>query len=457
MTITVVILAAGQGKRMHSTIPKVLHRLAGRPLLEHVVNSAERLPDQNTIVIYGHQGQEIRDQLAHLPVQWVEQTEQLGTGHAVMQALPHTHAHSRVLILYGDVPLITTDTLEQLIAQTPEQALGIITAHVPNPFGLGRIIRNSKNGITAIVEEKDATEKQRTINEINTGIYLVAAEHLQKWLPQLKNHNVQKEFYLTDIIQFAVSENIPIISHEPRSYTETLGVNDCAQLALLERTYQRHMADKLMHQGVTLYDPNRFDVRGELSVGHDVVFDVNVMIEGNVTIGNHCYIGPNTLLSNVTLGDHVDIKANSVIDGATIHDHCVIGPFARIRPGTELADHVHIGNFVEIKKSRINSASKVSHLTYIGDSDIGQSVNVGAGTITCNYDGINKHKTTIGDRVFIGSNTSLVAPITIGDDATIGAGSTITKNAPAAQLTLCRTEQRSIPSWQRPTKKEKEL
>lgn len=456
MAISVVILAAGQGKRMHSTLPKVLHCLAGKPLLEHVVNTASQLNDQKTIVIYGHQGDTIRNELAKLPVEWVFQDKQLGTGHAVMQALPHTKPNSRVLILYGDVPLISLHTLAQLIAKTPNDALGIITARVPNPFGLGRIIRNEENEITAIIEEKDATDNQRAITEINTGIYIVPEKYLQKWLPQLKNKNSQQEFYLTDIIKFAVTDQVPIIGHSPIDYTETLGVNDCAQLAFLERIYQRQRAEKLMQQGVTLYDPNRLDVRGELSVGHDVVFDINVIIEGQVTIGNYCKIGANSILRNVTLGDHVEIKANSIIDGAEIGNHCIIGPFARIRPDTVLSTHVHIGNFVEIKKSRIDTESKVNHLTYIGDSDIGKSVNIGAGTITCNYDGANKHKTTIGDRVFIGSNASLVAPITIAHDATIGAGSVITRNAPAEQLTLTRAEQRSISSWVRPKKKVKE-
>lgn len=456
MAIDVVILAAGQGKRMHSDTPKVLHPLAGKPILEHVINTATQLPESKTWVIVGHKSEMIRHLLAHLPVTFVEQTEQLGTGHAVLQSVPHLESDSRVLILCGDVPLISPNTLNHFIQQTPHHAIGMMTACLPNPFGLGRVIRDSQQKITAIIEEKDATPEQRILNEINTGIYLIPAAYLQKWLPRLTNDNAQKEFYLTEIIQLAVNEHIPITSFQANDYTETLGINDCAQLATCERIYQRRIAEKLMLQGVTLYDPNRLDVRGELSVGHDVIIDVNVIIEGRVNIGHHCYIGPNTILRNVTLGNHVEVKANSMIDGAEIEDKCIIGPFARIRPGTLLASNVHIGNFVEIKNSRINNESKVNHLTYIGDSDIGKAVNVGAGTITCNYDGVNKHRTTIGDSAFIGSNVSLVAPVTIGMSATIGAGSVITREAPANQLTICRAEQRSIHAWQRPKKKEKE-
>ncbi len=457
MTLSTVILAAGQGKRMRSDLPKVLHRLAGKPLLQRVIETALKLhPNQPPIIVYGHQGERVRQALDHLNVTWAEQTEQLGTGHALQQALAHIEVNGRVLVLYGDVPLIEVETLKKLIAETPEAALGIITAELPDPTGFGRIIRNKDHQITAIVEEKDATQKQRAISEINTGIYLLPATDLHRWLPNLTNQNAQQEFYLTDLIGFAVKENISIHAIQPDHYEEILGVNDRLQLACLERFYQERSAEKLMSQGVTLIDPHRFDVRGETSIAQDVTIDVNVILEGHVKIGKGCVIGPNTVLRNVVLGNHVEIKANSVLDGAEIGDQCTIGPFARLRPGTVLNPHSHVGNFVEVKNSLIGIGSKINHLSYIGDSEIGQQVNVGAGTITCNYDGVNKNKTIIGDHAFIGSNTELVAPVTIGEGATIGAGSTITRNAPPHQLTLGRSQQRTIEGWQRPKKKETE-
>lgn len=457
MTLNIVILAAGQGKRMHSDLPKVLHPLAGKPLLEHVVLTASSLaPENPPMVVYGHQGERVKNTLDYLNVTWIEQTEQLGTGHAVQQTLSHLPDEGRVLILYGDVPLIETNTLKQFIAQTPHHALGIITAELPDPTGFGRILRNNKNNIISIVEEKDANAKQRAITEINSGIYLVSVAHLKKWLPLLTNHNAQNEFYLTDLIALAVKETIEIHSLSPTYYEEILGINDRLQLACLERFYQERFAEKLMLSGVTLLDPHRFDVRGDVHIAKDVVIDINVILEGHIKIGKGCIIGPNTLLRNVTVGDHVEIKANSVLDGAEIGNHCVIGPFARLRPGTILSSQSHVGNFVEIKNSTIGVATKINHLSYIGDSEVGQHVNIGAGTITCNYDGINKHKTFIGDNAFIGSNTELVAPVSIGANATIGAGSTITRDAPASHLTLCRSQQRTIENWQRPKKKEKE-
>lgn len=458
MTLNTVILAAGKGKRMHSELPKVLHKLAGKPLIEHVIQTVNSLhPETAPIVVYGHQGERVKKSLDYLNATWIEQTEQLGTGHAVLQTLAHLPENGRVLIVCGDVPLIETNTLKHLINETPDDALGMITAELPDPTGFGRIVRNNKNNITAIVEEKDATAKQKTITEINTGIYLVSVNDLKKWLPQIKNNNAQQEFYLTDLIALAVKDNIEIHSIAPKHYEEILGINDRLQLACLERFYQERFAEKLMLSGVTLLDPHRFDVRGDVHIANDVVIDINVILEGHVKIGKGCVIGPHTLLRNVTIGDNVEIKAHSVLDGAEVGDHCVIGPFARLRPGTVLSPQSHVGNFVEIKNSLIGTASKVNHLSYIGDSNIGQHVNIGAGTITCNYDGINKHKTTIGDHAFIGSNTELVAPVTIGEHATIGAGSTITRDAPANQLTLCRGQQRTIANWQRPKKKEKEI
>lgn len=457
MTLSTVILAAGKGKRMYSDLPKVLHPLAGKPLLEHVIKTATSLDStERPLVVYGHQGERVKNTLDYLSVTWIHQTEQLGTGHAVQQTLSFLPANGRVLILYGDVPLIEATTLKHFIADTPENALGVMTAELPDPTGFGRIIRNNKNNVTAIVEEKDATAAQRNIQEINTGIYLISVAHLKKWLPQLTNHNIQQEYYLTDLIALAVKEKIKIHSVQPKYYEEILGINDRLQLACLERFYQERFAEKLMLQGVTLLDPHRFDVRGDVNIAQDVVIDINVILEGNVKIGKGCVIGPNVLLRNVVMGDHVEIKANSVLEGAEIADHCIIGPFARLRPGTILSKESHIGNFVEIKNTLVGVATKINHLSYIGDSTIGQRVNIGAGTITCNYDGVNKHKTTIGDYAFIGSNTELVAPVTIGEYATIGAGSTITRNAPAEQLTLCRGQQRTIENWQRPKKKEKE-
>lgn len=458
MSLSIIILAAGQGKRMNSKLPKVLHRLAGKTLLEHVVESAKPLnPSKPPIIIYGHQGEIVRAALPNLDAIWVEQKQQLGTGHAAQQALPHLAASDHVLILCGDVPLIRTETLKQLIDKTPANALGMITSDYAFSKGLGRILRDEQNNIIRIVEEKDATDSELLIKEINAGIYLIPASLLQKGLPLLKNANSQQEFYLTDMIEFAIKENLTIHSEQPLNYEEIIGINDCVQLAQAERLYQYRYATKLMQQGVTLYDPSRIDVRGDVTCGHDVTIDINVIIEGRVVIGNHCTIGANTVLRNVILADHVEIKENCVIDGAEIAEHCMIGPFARIRPGTQVASDVHIGNFIEIKNSTINSHSKLNHVSYIGDSEIGQRVNIGAGTITCNYDGANKHKTIIGDGAFIGSNSSLVAPVTIGENATIGASSTITRDAPAQQLTLCRTPQRSIANWQRKKKSKQEV
>lgn len=455
MNLSIVILAAGQGKRMHSQLPKVLHRVAGVALLERVVQTTAKIRNtEPPIIVYGHQGDLVRHTLANLNATWVEQTKQLGTGHAAQQALSHIPADNRLLILYGDVPLISLKTLENLIKSTPHDALGMITATLPQPTGFGRILRDHNNQITRIVEEKDATPEQRAITEINTGIYLIPAKLLHNWLPHLDNNNAQKEYYLTDIIEMAVKEHIAIHSTQPEHYEEILGINDRLQLAQLERFYQRQMAEKFMREGVTLLDSQRFDVRGDVSIGQDVTIDINVILEGNVKIGHGCTIGPNTLLRNVIVGNHVEIKANSVIDGAEIADACSIGPFARLRPGTVLASNSHIGNFVEIKNSQLGDGTKVNHLSYIGDSEIGNKVNIGAGTITCNYDGVNKHKTIIGDNVFVGSNSSLIAPITIEDRATIGAGSTISRLAPKDQLTICRVKQRSIPNWQRPKKNE---
>ncbi len=456
MAIQVVILAAGQGKRMHSRLPKVLHRLAGKSLLQRVVETAQAVSKATQpIIIYGHEGAQVLASFSQDSLKFVEQKEQFGTGHAVEQALPHISEKDRVLVLYGDVPLISLDTLSRLIGATPDNALGIVTAYLKNPEGYGRIKRNEENHVVAIVEEKDASEKERRITEVNTGIYLIPAHSLHQWLPRLQPKNAQGEYYLTDIIAEAVQEALPIVTVQPEHKDEIRGVNDRIQLAYLERSYQRSQAFALMKQGVTLMDPERIDIRGDVTVGRDVVIDVNVILEGNIRIGDHCTIGANCILRDVEIGRGVEVKANSMLDGAIIADDCVIGPFARIRPGTVLAKSAHIGNFVEIKKSSIGTGSKVNHLSYVGDSDIGQRVNVGAGTITCNYDGVNKHKTIIGDDAFIGSCTQLVAPVKVGEGATIGAGSTITQDAPPNQLTLARAPQSTIADWVGPRQKEK--
>lgn len=455
MAIQVVILAAGQGKRMNSSLPKVLHPLAGKPLLAHVIAVAMQVSDSTPIVIYGHEGEKVTGAFPDIKIKFVEQEEQAGTGHAVQQALPHIDETDRVLILYGDVPLITNETLQALIERTPDFGVGIVTAYFKHPEGYGRIKRNPDGEVTGIIEEKDASEKERRISEINSGIYLAPAASLKTWLSALKTENAQGEYYLTDIIPQAVNEGLPIMTVQPEHKDEVRGVNDRAQLAHLERCFQRRTAHDLMREGVTILDPERIDIRGDVRIGRDVVLDVNVILEGNVIIGDACTIGAGSIIRDSTFGSRIEVKPHTMIDGALIGDDCIIGPFARIRPGTVLSSAAHIGNFVEIKKSSIGTGSKVNHLTYVGDSEIGKRVNVGAGTITCNYDGVNKHKTTIGDDAFIGSCTQLVAPVKVGEGATIGAGSTITQDAPAHQLTLTRAEQRSVADWVRPEKKAK--
>lgn len=444
-SIRTVILAAGEGKRMRSHTSKMLHCLADKPLLLRVIETANKVnTSKDSIVIIGHQGEQIQKALTHCSVTWVKQEKQLGTAHALLQALPHLADDDQVLVLYGDVPLISVETLQQLIAITPEDAIGMLVAHIFQPTGYGRIKRNAEGQVIGIIEEKDATQEERLITEINPGIYLFPVKFLKKWLPELKNNNAQQEYYLTDLIAHAAQENMSIKTLEPKMLEEIMGVNDRVQLAHLERFYQQKQAEHLMYLGVTLRDPARFDLRGEAQIGQDVVIDVNVILEGKIVIGNHCTIGANSILRNAIIGDHVEIKANSIIEGAEIASHCIIGPFARLRPGTKLAPHVHVGNFVELKNSVIDEKTKINHLSYIGDSEIGKRVNIGAGTITCNYDGVNKHKTIIGDDAFIGSDTQLVAPIIIGEGAVLGAGSTLVKDAPPRQLTLThKLKQRS--------------
>lgn len=454
MSLNIVILAAGQGKRMKSRLPKVLHKLAGKSLLEHVVDTAKTLNPNNIFIIYGHGGDQVREQLKHLSVTWIEQTQQLGTGHAVAQAIPQIDDNSQVLVLVGDAPLVTSETLQQLIKQTSANSVGMVTVTMPDPTGLGRIVRDTSNHVIAIVEEKDATATQKQIREINSGIIMAPANKLKIWLANLKNNNQQNEYYLTDIMTMAVSDNVTITTVNAATPEEVQGINDRMQLLQLERYYQYQQAKQLMINGVTVLDPQRLDIRGKLDCAPDVTIDINVIIEGNVTIGTGSYIGPNTILRDTNIGENVSIKSNCVIEEANIANDCTIGPFARIRPGTALANEVHVGNFVEVKNSKVAAKSKINHLSYVGDANVGQGVNIGAGTITCNYDGANKHQTIIEDEVLIGSNTALVAPITVGKGATIGAGSTLNKNAPADALTFNRAEARSIPGWKRPVKKQ---
>ncbi len=456
MNLTTVILAAGKGTRMRSQLPKILHFIGHKSLLRHVYDSSVNLNNNAIHVVIGHGAEQVKKTLANLSVNWIEQTQQLGTGHAVQQVSNQIDDNSMVLILYGDVPLLQAETLKALLGKTNEKTLSLLTVNLKNPTGYGRIVRNDSGKVLRIVEEKDASSTEKIIAEVNTGILAVQGASLKKWLSQLNNNNAQGEYYLTDIIALAVEDGFDIATTAPQNEDEVLGVNDKLQLAHLERVYQLQQAQNLMREGVSLRDPKRFDLRGEIiELGQDVEIDVNVIFEGENRIGNNVKIGANCSIKNATIGDDVIILANCVIENAVIGANSRIGPFARLRPETVLATETHIGNFVEIKKSTIGQGSKVNHLSYIGDSLIGKKVNIGAGTITCNYDGVNKFQTIIEDGAFIGSDTQLVAPVTIGKNATIGAGSTITKDAPDNQLTLSRSKQMSMEGWQRPVKKEK--
>ncbi len=453
MKLEVVILAAGKGVRMRSDIPKVLHELAGRPLLGHVIARAHSLAADAIHVVYGHGGEQVPARFAKNGVNWVLQAERLGTGHALLQALPRIDDAAVVLVLYGDVPLIREATLRELVGAAAG-GLALLTAELSDPAGYGRIIRDRSGGVARIVEREDAGPEELAVREINTGFMAAPAGLFKGWLNRLGNNNAQAEYYLTDVVTMAAAEGITITDRQPAAAWEIMGVNSKAQLATLERVYQNNQAQQLMEeQGVTLRDPARFDLRGELSVGRDVEIDVNVILEGKVRLGDRVRIGPNNVIRNTEIGAEVTVRENSVIENARIHDGCIIGPFARIRPGTELAGRAHVGNFVEIKNSAIGAGAKINHLSYVGDSNVGKDVNIGAGVITCNYDGARKHRTVIGDNVFIGSGTQLVAPVTVGTDATIGAGSTVTEEVPAGELTLSRTRQRTVPGWRRPTKK----
>jgi bifunctional UDP-N-acetylglucosamine pyrophosphorylase/glucosamine-1-phosphate N-acetyltransferase len=455
MKLKTLILAAGQGTRMKSSLPKVLHKVGGFTLLEHVFRLAASLECEEITIIYGHGGARVPSELGHLNAIWVEQREQLGTGHAVIQVADSVRDDQTVLILYGDVPLLRKTTVENLLGCVEENTLGLVTIELEHPFGYGRIIRNPlDNRIERIVEEKDASEEVKRLTEVNTGIVAVPGNLLKKWLSELKNDNAQGEYYLTDIIALAVRQGCRVEAVQAPDKAEVLGVNDREQLACLEREYQKQQAVALMNAGVTLRDPARFDLRGRIvSFGQDVEIDIDVILEGRISLGDNVRIGSGCVIRNSRIGNHVEILPHSLIDGAVIGDSSRIGPFARIRPDTDIGDHVHVGNFVEIKKSSIDSGSKINHLSYIGDTTIGSRVNIGAGTITCNYDGVNKFRTVIEDEVFVGSDTQLVAPVTVRRRSTIGAGSTITKDTPEDQLTLSRSEQCTIKGWVRPKKR----
>lgn len=453
MDFCVVILAAGKGTRMRSTLPKVLAPLAGRPLLEHVLATSNSLGSSANHVVYGYGGEAVREAMAQFDLHWALQEQQLGTGHAVAQALPAIADEQRVLVLYGDVPLITEADLRPLLDVDDPTVVSVLTVELSDPTGYGRIIRAADGNISKIVEEKDANDAEKAVTEVNTGIIAASASALKSWIAALSNENSQGEYYLTDIIEMAAKEGVSIVAVPASCEQNVAGVNDRKQLAQLERHFQRQIADQLMAEGVTLIDPARLDVRGSVCCGKDVLIDINVIFEGDVTLGNGVQIGANCVIRNTRIGDGVIVQPNCVFEQAEIGPGATLGPFTRLRPEARLAEGVHVGNFVEIKKSDVGVGSKVGHLTYLGDSTIGRNVNIGAGTITCNYDGANKHQTIIGDDAFIGSCSQLVAPVTVGAGATIGAGSTITKTAAEGKLTLSRAKQMTLPHWERPKKK----
>lgn len=462
MSLEVIILAAGLGKRMHSQLPKVLHQVAQQPMLFHVIRTAASLNPSKIHVVLGHQSQMVANAIEQSLEESLRaklslciQNQQLGTAHAVQQALPNVDADSQVIVLYGDTPLIPKTDLENLLASLSVNSMSLLTATVDNPFGYGRIIRNAQGRIECIVEEKDATPEQKAIHEINTGMIATTGALLQEFIPQIKNNNAQQEYYLTDLVGLLVQAG-RAVGLIPATAPELLsGVNNKMQLAQVERIYQLQQANRLMMDGLTMADPARFDLRGELTFGQDCFIDTNVIIEGKVTLGNNVIIGSGCVLKDVSIGDNSVISPYTVMEKSELKRHTTIGPFARLRPGNVLEDEVHIGNFVEVKNSHIEEGTKSGHLTYIGDSDIGAGTNIGAGTITCNYDGANKHRTTIGKNVFIGSDTQLVAPVTVEDGATIGAGTTVTRTVPANALYITRAQPRVLQDYKRPTKKPK--
>ena len=449
--LNIVILAAGKGTRMHSDKPKVLHTLAGKPLVQHVLDCASVLKPQQICVVHGYGGEAVPKAMQQYPAKFVVQEPQLGTGHAVRQAMPHLSDEANTLVLYGDVPLIQHSTLHQM--QQAGDGLVLLTVNLPNPTGYGRIVRDAQGDVLSIIEEKDATPEQREIQEVNTGILLAPTKMLRGWLAKLQNNNSQGEYYLTDVVSMAVQQGIAVHTVQPAHEWEIHGINSKAQLAVLERTWQLVEASRLLVQGVTLADASRIDVRGKLSCGRDVEIDVGCIFEGDVNLGNNVRVGAYSVIRNSSIAAGTNIAPYSHIDSSEVGANCHIGPYARLRPGTRLHDEVHIGNFVEVKNSEIAASSKVNHLSYIGDSTVGSRVNIGAGTITCNYDGANKHRTIIEDDVFIGSDTQLVAPVTVGRGATIAAGTTVWKNAPAGELTMNDKTQSIKPGWKRPSKK----
>lgn len=453
MTIDIVILAAGQGTRMKSALPKVLHHLAGKPLIQHVVNTATTVPDSDITIVTGYASEQIKTSVAGGNLRYVYQKEQLGTAHAVQVAVSNLTSTGTTLIIYGDVPLISSETLMATLDLVNNNTMGLLTAQHTNPEGYGRILRDKQGQIYGIVEQKDATSEEQEIQEVNTGVMAIRTDHLQEWLPQIENDNAQNEYYLTDLIAIANREGVVIQSIQPARFQEVEGVNTRTQLSELERFYQYEQAKNLMVNGATLADPRRVDIRGQLNCGIDTFIDINVIFEGQVRLGKNVTIGPNCIIIDSSIGDNVEIKANTIIEKSTVCNSVSVGPFARVRPGTHLSDNSKIGNFVEVKNTQVGKGSKINHLSYIGDSELGKDVNVGAGTITCNYDGAYKHKTIMGDDSFIGSNSSLVAPLNIGKNATIGAGSTITKDVPDKNLSIARSLQKNIFNWVRPKNK----
>ena len=461
MALEIIVLAAGMGKRMHSDLPKVLHPVANEPMLFHVLRTANSLNPVKIHVVLGHQSQKVAAAIEELPEDLRQklvlsiQSEQLGTAHAVMQALPNVTAHNEVIVLYGDTPLTPKVDLEHLLEALKFNTMTLLTATVDNPFGYGRIIRNEAGRIECIVEEKDATPEQKAIKEINTGMIATTSDVLKEFLVQIKNDNAQGEYYLTDLVGLLVKAGRAVGLVNATTPDLLAGVNNKLQLSVVERLYQKQQAERCMMDGLTLADPARFDLRGELTFGHDCFIDTNVIIEGKVVLGNNVRIGTGCVLKDVSIGDRSEISPYTVMEKSELKEHTTIGPFARLRPGNVLENEVHVGNFVEVKNSHIGEGTKSGHLTYIGDSDIGGGTNIGAGTITCNYDGANKHRTTIGKNVFIGSDTQLVAPVTVEDGATIGAGTTVTRTVPANALYITRAQPRTLPNYKRPTKKKK--
>ncbi|MEM9172924.1 MAG: bifunctional UDP-N-acetylglucosamine diphosphorylase/glucosamine-1-phosphate N-acetyltransferase GlmU [Pseudomonadota bacterium] len=455
MTLVACVLAAGRGTRMRSDVPKVLQPLAHKPLLGHVLEIVEALGADDTVIVYGHGGDAVQSAFASTDLKWALQADQLGTGHALQQAMPQIADNTRVLVLCGDVPLLTQASLQRLLASTPDDAVGVLSVAMDDPTGYGRIIRDDHDSVIRIVEQKDGDANELAVREINSGVFVLPSTPLRRWLDALSPQNTQGEYYLTDVVGLAVAEGIAVHGVLADSFEETMGINDRVQLAAAERVYQTRVVEQLMRDGARVADPGRVDIRGDVRVGKDVFIDINAVFEGEVMLEDGVHIGPNCVIRNATLGAGTQVHANSLIDDATLGRACQIGPFARLRPGSQLADKAKVGNFVEIKKAQIGKGSKVNHLTYIGDATIGEDVNVGAGTITCNYDGANKHQTVIGDGAFIGSGVELVAPVEVGAGATIAAGSTITRGAADGSLTVARARQKTIEGWQRPVKNKK--